>query len=306
MPRAGRDFEEAVYRFASTLDPSAEVIFDHMVPDRDTGEPRQCDVWINATFANHWPMSILVSCKDKGRNLHVGDIGAFLDEKRSTGATMGVIYSPKGFSENALKKAKANSIACCRLYRDEPGDIPPSIYLEQYTCNPQVQLVLFSNTNLSGVTTWNDLFDVEVEAPENRQTLLDLVETAYKQSESAVVEQAGQDASFPEDWTRDLGIELDNGEILLLRILGRWNCFRAQMKASLLSGSYSFDNDSFVGTVTGPSIDTYSSHPGKGWERVTDSDLRLPANSMVFILSQGNLKERLRSESGPKSIFPNR
>lgn len=82
-------------------------------------------------------------------------------------------------------------------------------------------LVLISNTILSGVTTWNDLFDVEVEAPEHRQTLPDLVETAYKQSESAVVEQARQDTSFPQDWIRDLGIELENGELLLLRILGR-------------------------------------------------------------------------------------
>lgn len=42
--RLGRKFEEAVYTFARTLDASAEVFFDHKVPDRDTGELRQCDV----------------------------------------------------------------------------------------------------------------------------------------------------------------------------------------------------------------------------------------------------------------------
>ena len=60
MSKPGRDFEEAVYAFANTL--KAEVLFDHQIPDRDTGELRQCDVWINAKFGEHWPLSILVSC----------------------------------------------------------------------------------------------------------------------------------------------------------------------------------------------------------------------------------------------------
>ena len=59
--KPGRKYEEAVYAFAKTLDPSAEVLFDHKMPDRDTGELRQCDVWINAKFAGHWPLSILIS-----------------------------------------------------------------------------------------------------------------------------------------------------------------------------------------------------------------------------------------------------
>jgi hypothetical protein len=93
MIKPGREFEEAVYTFAKALDPTAEILFDHSVLDRDTGKPRQCDVWINAKFGGHWPISILVSCKDHNRKLHVGDIGAFCDEVRSTGASTGVISS---------------------------------------------------------------------------------------------------------------------------------------------------------------------------------------------------------------------
>ena len=36
MPRQGRGFEKAVYTFVEALDPEAEVIFDHKVPDIDT------------------------------------------------------------------------------------------------------------------------------------------------------------------------------------------------------------------------------------------------------------------------------
>ena len=105
--KPGRKFEKAVYAFAKTLDPAAEVLFDHNVIDRDTGESRQCDVWINAKFGGHWTQSIIVSCKDHRRKLHVGDIGTFCDEKRATGATMGVIYSRTGFSKPAIQKARA-------------------------------------------------------------------------------------------------------------------------------------------------------------------------------------------------------
>src|SRR5437870_2697652 len=97
--KPGRKFEEAVYAFAKALDASAEVLFDHKVKDRDTGESRQCDVWINAKFGGHWPQSIIVSCKDHKRKLHSGDVGTFCDEKRSTNATMGVMYSRSGFTK---------------------------------------------------------------------------------------------------------------------------------------------------------------------------------------------------------------
>jgi predicted helicase len=126
--RPGSEFEEAVYHFAQKLDPSAEVLFNHSVPDRDTGEPRQCDVWINAKFGGHWPLAILVSCKDHKRKLHSGDIGTFRDEVRSTGASTGIIYSRADFTEPGLRKAQANGFPCCRIYQREPADIPESFF----------------------------------------------------------------------------------------------------------------------------------------------------------------------------------
>ena len=42
---------------------------------------------------------------------------------------MGVIYSSKGFNDTAIEKAGVNAIACCRLYRNEPSELPDSLAL---------------------------------------------------------------------------------------------------------------------------------------------------------------------------------
>jgi hypothetical protein len=42
--KPGRDFEQAVHCFVQALDPAAEVLFDHSVPDVHTNTPRQVDV----------------------------------------------------------------------------------------------------------------------------------------------------------------------------------------------------------------------------------------------------------------------
>jgi hypothetical protein len=141
----GSEFEEAVFRFAKTLDLQAEILFNQSIRDRDTGEPRQCDVWINAKLGGHWPLSILISCKDHKRKLHSGDIGTFRDEVRSTGASTGVIYNRTGFSKPALRKAQASGYPCCRIYQNEPADIPSSICFDQFACHPQIRLAITKN-----------------------------------------------------------------------------------------------------------------------------------------------------------------
>ena len=156
--RHGLAFEKAVYAFVNTLDPKAEVLFDHKVPDRDTGTPRQCDVWINANFGGHWPLSILVSCKDHKKKLNISDIGTFKDEIHSTGASTGVIYSKSGFTKPAIEKAKSSGIACCRLYENEPADIPDLFTFESYAFTPQVKLALESNVENTMIKTWGDIF----------------------------------------------------------------------------------------------------------------------------------------------------
>jgi hypothetical protein len=114
---AWRDFERAVARFLAALDPSASVTHDASIPDKDTGDPRQRDVWIETEVMRQFPVRILVSCKRWSTKLDIQDLDAFIGEWRSSGAQVGVVYSLSGFTENALKKATSLGISCCRLFR---------------------------------------------------------------------------------------------------------------------------------------------------------------------------------------------
>jgi hypothetical protein len=308
--KPGREFEEAVLAFANTLDPSAEVLFDLKVRDRDNAEPRQCDVWINAKFGGHWPLSILVSCKDHRRKLHSGDIGAFCDEKRSTGADMGVIYSRAGFTKPALIKAKANGIACCKIYENQPADMPLSIWLEQFTCKPNIQLSLTTDLRESPFRTWNDIFDLSDQA--ENQTVLDIINIAFRSGEQEALMQFNQSLAagviaFPSDWGSELRIHLVGCvEDLSLQVFGRWKRYRARSEAVLLKGSYCLSNDSFKGTITGPSIDTWGRHPGEeGWEEITDHNFALPLNRSLCILSGTDVRSVLQEALGDKLLYEN-
>jgi hypothetical protein len=71
-----------------------------------------------------------------------------------------------------------------------------------------------------------------------------------------------------------------------------------------LNGSYNFTNNEFIGSLSTPAIDTYSRHPGSGWELIntppSKSELRLIKS--VCIKTGGNVKEALLENLGPKIV----
>jgi hypothetical protein len=89
-------FERAVAQFVAALDPSAIVRHDVRLPDIDTGEPRQRDVWVEAKVCNHYPLKLLISCKHTASPIDSQDMDAFIGERRSAGADKGVMYSLSG------------------------------------------------------------------------------------------------------------------------------------------------------------------------------------------------------------------
>lgn len=295
--RVGSEFEEAVFRFAKTLDPHAQVLFNHSVPDRDTGEPRQCDVWINAKFGGHWPLSILVSCKDHKRKLHSGDIGTFRDEIRSTGASTGVIYSRTGFTKPALRKAQASGFPCCRLYQHEPADIPGSFYFEQFACSSQIGLNFIEMFPDDTSVTWDDIFSIK----HREGTVLDLICKVVDDTERNAIDQIKTTASFPADWAMDIQLsDNDSSASIKIRVIGHWKKYKARLEATLLDGSYCLTDKSFQGTQFGPWIDTQSTHPGDAWTEIKDADFSMPANRMIAILYKGDVKDALQKQLGSK------
>jgi hypothetical protein len=298
--KLGSEFEEAVFRFAKTLDPQAEILFDHFIPDRDTDEPRQCDVWINAKFGGHWPLSILISCKDHKRKLHSGDIGTFCDEVRSTRANVGVIYSRSGFSKPALQKAQVNGYSCCRIFQNEPADLPHSIYFEQFACYPQVRLEITTNNQIGVLKTWNDVFSLKT----GINTVLDIIESTFNDNEEKSVKETFGTGAFPLDWIYELEI-LPDGlfQPIKLKIFGHWKKYRARIEATLLNGSYCLNDNSFQGTIFGPSIDTCGEHPGDAWKEIIDIDFTLPENRIVAVLYRGKVKDALKEKLGPLPMY---
>lgn len=303
--KPGRKFEEAVCAFARTLDKSAEVLFDYKAPDRDTGELRQCDVWINAKFGGHWPLSILVSCKDHKRKLNSGDVGTFCDEKRSTGASTGVIYSRSGFTKPSVKKAHANGIACCRLYDREPADLPTVVWIEHFLCKPTIELRLSKSPTQYGLTTLSDLFNLTLEG--NQETVLSLIAKTFSAGEKKAISHQKsslkQKVTFPADWQSDLILKVAGfDQDLVVTIIGRWKKYRAKSEATLLNGSYCVSDGSFRGTQYGPSIDTWGEGPGDAWEELPVTEFSLPMNSALAILSGTDVSDVLREKVGSLSL----
>lgn len=295
----GVDFEEAVADFAKRLDPNAEVKHNHHVPDHDTGEPRQCDVWISARFGGHWPISILVSCKDHRRKLDSGDIGTFRDEIRSTGASAGVIYSRSGFTEPALRKAKASGIACCSLYVNQTAEIPDVIRFDQYVSYPRVQLSIGLEGVPPTIATWSDLFSLNT----GERTILELIAEGFREGERSSLSAAQESRKLPSAWHRDLEVSVVGYErALAVRVWGAWRVFRANRSAVLVNGSYCLTDGSFLGTITGAFIDTQSDHPGQGWEDVTEQLSGSDSERYMLLAFVADVRKALMERLGPEQI----
>jgi hypothetical protein len=298
--RLGLEFEQAVYNFSRTLDSNAEVIFNHHTPDRDTGELRQCDVWINANFGGHWPLSILVSCKDHRRKLNSGHIGTFINEVRSTGASTGVIYSRSGFTEPAIRKAKANGLSCCRFYQNEPADLPEILYFQYFACVPQIRLSPISDFFDDSIQTWNDLFSVNLK----NCSILEKLCSTFIETEERAVKESKNLKFFPNDYKFGLPLYSDeSGEKFEITGFIHWKKYRALTEATLLNGSYCVSNNIFHGTQMGPRIYLKGQPLDQSWIEIDSFDIVLPEKHVIAVVYHGKVKEALLQYYGSKSPY---
>lgn len=305
--KVGYGFERAVYDFASRLDPKAEVLFDHKVPDKDTGTPRQCDVWINANFGNHIPISILISCKDHGRKLDVGDIGNFCDEVRSTRATTGVIYSRSGFTKPALEKAKANSLSCCRLYLNEPGELPESLQMPCFLSNPRIGLVIKSSLGIPRISLGvplREIFKIPVNLPNGRtSSVVDTILSRFYELSREAMTEAKEADRLPKEWYMEdhLG-EPETEFFCTIFLSGSWKHYRSLAKATLLNGSYCLNNDSYSGWFISPPIHAYNAIPGEEWEQIQE-DTPFPKNAIIIPMER-EIRQLVVDYFGPQLSVP--
>ena len=281
----GKDFEIAVCEFVKSISPESKVTFDHNVKDKDTGTYRQVDVWIETKFANHIPLTILVSCKDYKRRMDIGHIGTFINEVRSTGASTGVIYSRSGFSKPALNKAAAHGLNCCQLYKDSPADKPEMLVFNSYVCCPRVNFTFDFSSPMEGISTHGDLYDMKLQKSD--KTLIQRVQEEVTLMEK---ERKNKRDGFPIDEFKTINLIISNGSTVDIEITLGYKYYKGKLEAHLVSGSYCFGNGNFKGVQRSPIIDMKDIHPGACLEEIVLDD-EMPSLKAIGILSGGKFDD---------------
>lgn len=147
----GRSLEMLVSALERVLGGRADVSVESpaFMPDRITGQLREHDVLITMKGSHHKSL-IAIECRDRSRKITVNDIEAFGAKCRDTGVDQGVVVSPKGFANTAIKKAAFLNIRCLQLSEIDslPWLLTPGInssvrvvHLIEWTLVPAVDLM---------------------------------------------------------------------------------------------------------------------------------------------------------------------
>lgn len=285
-----KEFEQAVATFLQALDPGAKVIHDKLTPDADTGSPRQRDVWIETSFGGHLRIAILVSCKRKKTKLSQQDLDAFVGELRSSGANKGVLYAYRGFTKPALAKAAKLGISCCILYQDRPPDIPEVLAFTAYCFREKVRLSV-SGLPKGGVYRWAEALELDTpgEPPEN--PAVQLLANEFRKARPATT--LDQDFVRPSRRAEISGTIEHLGFPLTFVMETEWVVYRAKLESWLVNGSYSLTDKNFRGTMITPAIDTFSLHPGPGWDQIDPREVDRSRFSAIYFIADDS-EEALR------------
>jgi hypothetical protein len=176
--------------------------------------------------------------------------------------------------------------------------MPYILAFERYAFTPQVRIVLVDKIDDPKIKTWGNIFDLI----ENGTPLVELIETAYLDAEKKSVENANQ---FGKPYSRELFLRIipDNwSNELKIKVIGNWRKYRGKVEATLYNGSYSFSDNSFIGTISEPRVDTRGSHPGDSWIEITDENFEMPQNRVVAILYSGHIKDALKNSLGNQPL----
>lgn len=296
-----KQFEKAVANFLVAMGDGAKVTYDTRLPDKHTNHPRQRDVWVEwPIMGGRFSVKALVSCKALQRQLDQQDIDHFNGEFISSGAQIGIIYSKVGFNDRALDKAHTLGFHCCRLYDDEPADIPESISLGSAYCfRPRFQFSVTGEFSAYKFTNWGQVTNLRTSNGTVMQHLVEAI-NAYQ----------FQDDSQGERWRRAIygsRIEIEGFNEglpkLTIKLEIADQVFRAKTEWYLLNGSYSVTDKSFRGSQATPSLDMNGIHPGPGWEEVAEIPDQMPKPCIAMFMQ---MDARARLVEYGETAFPSK
>jgi hypothetical protein len=302
MDTQWKEFETAVAAFAKGLDSKAIVQHNVRLPDKATGKLRQRDVWIEAKIGGFFPVKVLVSCKRESRKLDSGDIDHFHGELQNSTAHKGVIFSYSGFTDPAVETAKAFDIDCCRLYVDQPPDIPEVLLLKAFCCRPSILFALLSTPDVEWrLKTYGDLFRLTTD--DEGTTVLDMIARDYDYIEKEAVATMSATSFFPSDLQSrsTLSKEDDSSLVIEYLLTLKWRIFSAPISAHLLNGAYLINTNDFRGTQSLPWVDMQGPHPGEHWIELPERPT-LKSGYGVYVCTGPDLKGNIVAQLSSKSI----
>lgn len=286
-----REFEKAVAEFHRSLDPNARVEHDVRLPDKQTGSPRQRDVWIEGKVSGI-QVKALVSCKRYQRVVDSGDIDRFYGEFLNSGAHIGLLYSYSGFSRPALEKAKKLDIPTYTLFSGEPNRIPQRIEFYWLLTLPEYTIDAGGDFKKLGVDSWDALLDLS--PPGEAESVVE--SCANELVARARAERTPAGLTIPVNIRTHRMLKPSESEepCASFGVRCRWKAYISKQEAIRLSGRYSFGEQTFEGTQTSPPIDTLHP-PGEGWELVESGQkIPLPVGTVVLAKEAKNICETIR------------
>lgn len=280
-----RLFEIAVKQFLETLDSALIVTHDYKEPDLHHGGLRQRDVWIQGPLFGLFEAAILVSCKRWKRKLTSKHIDDFSAEIASSRAQIGVIYSYSGFTEPALKKAKVLGVSCCRLFENEPPELPESLLFRAFYCIPNWHL----NVDNFVAPDWpftsiGGLFRYTFFHAGKNQVLLDFIEQQVQAALHGTIQRSQSSRELPKPYEIQIVIDNEDPDLspLTLRVRGTFSCFQGKIEAFRASGTYEITHERFRGTFILPSFTPSVFDPGPEWTKLEENPGKV-SRSLILI-----------------------
>lgn len=283
-------FELAVKQFLAAFDKNANVTHDVSIPDKDTGKPRQRDIWIETKVCG-FNVKIYVSCKNYNKKLDQQDIDAVIGELRSSGANKGVVFSKLGFADDALIKAKINDIECCSLINSENHQriIPNLLILKQFAKKVRY------NYNLIGISDEKmakRYFSSNSKA--NNSPILNILSEYLEKLQNEAIENnleliSKQYVLSSADFQHEIQI------ILMLD----WVYYSSDLTGNIVNGYYNFGDSEWKGEIIFPIIDSQDPKLGKDWVECIKPTatnyilITLLADSINFLNALKQTKDKL-------------
>src|SRR6266571_3660500 len=104
-----RDYEKQIYDEFQKRYPQWEILFDQRLEGRYSKIPRQIDILVKFRIADVDGIGVF-DCKCYGENVDVPVIDYMVGFLDDLGARLGGVVTTKGFSEAAIRRAKAAGI----------------------------------------------------------------------------------------------------------------------------------------------------------------------------------------------------